>query len=218
MSDLTNKVYAGEGATAEDILLGQVYEQYNDLVDMVREHRANDNEEDTLKALLSDEAEYAKYPELAEKIAIAAAAREQLAQLDADIQTIAAGIVAENSDSDFDVDKSRLAIRVARSEGMEKYKSTLSVFETLGHVTVTREFGKSDDVEFTDEYGKSLLELDYWPTVRAPKSGDSSTGNSDAAIIRKWAEENGIAVPARGRIPAEVRSQYEAANSTPTAE
>lgn len=33
-----------------------------------------------------------------------------------------------------------------------------------------------------------------------------------AADIRAWAEQNGMPVPARGRIPAEVREAYDAAN------
>jgi hypothetical protein len=31
-------------------------------------------------------------------------------------------------------------------------------------------------------------------------------------VIRAWAIENGISVPARGRIPGEVERQYNAAN------
>lgn len=34
---------------------------------------------------------------------------------------------------------------------------------------------------------------------------------SDAAVIRAWARENGVDCPDRGRIPAPVREQYEAA-------
>lgn len=42
--------------------------------------------------------------------------------------------------------------------------------------------------------------------------GTRSTKTSDARAIRDWAREQGLDVPARGRIPAEVRAQYEAAN------
>lgn len=38
----------------------------------------------------------------------------------------------------------------------------------------------------------------------------SSGGSSNAAEIRAWAQSNGIEVPERGRIPANVREQYEA--------
>ncbi|WP_460843850.1 histone-like nucleoid-structuring protein Lsr2 [Nocardioides marmoraquaticus] len=41
-------------------------------------------------------------------------------------------------------------------------------------------------------------------------AGRSQTG--DAKAIREWAQGQGIDVPARGRIPAELREQYEAAN------
>ncbi len=39
----------------------------------------------------------------------------------------------------------------------------------------------------------------------------AKTGGSDAAAIRVWAHENGIAVPARGRIPAAIVEQYRSA-------
>lgn len=38
-------------------------------------------------------------------------------------------------------------------------------------------------------------------------------GTADAADIRAWARENGIQVPARGRIPAPIRDSYLAARS-----
>ena len=37
-------------------------------------------------------------------------------------------------------------------------------------------------------------------------------GGASAKEIREWAHANGHAVPERGRIPADVRSAYEAAN------
>lgn len=42
-------------------------------------------------------------------------------------------------------------------------------------------------------------------------SGASSNGPS-AAEVRAWAKENGYTVPDRGRIPADVRSAYDAAH------
>lgn len=43
--------------------------------------------------------------------------------------------------------------------------------------------------------------------------GRSGAGrSSDAARIRDWAKENGYEVSERGRIPADVRAAYEAAN------
>jgi hypothetical protein len=40
------------------------------------------------------------------------------------------------------------------------------------------------------------------------RSSRSAKPKRDPRMIRAWAEENGIAVPARGRIPAEVERQY----------
>jgi hypothetical protein len=44
------------------------------------------------------------------------------------------------------------------------------------------------------------------------RRGSGATGGAggEAAKIRAWAEANGIAVSARGRIPADVREKYEA--------
>ena len=47
---------------------------------------------------------------------------------------------------------------------------------------------------------------------RTRASGAASAGSSPAEI-RAWAAENGYEVSARGRVPAEVRAAYEAANS-----
>lgn len=45
-------------------------------------------------------------------------------------------------------------------------------------------------------------------------SGRSTSGVvSDAKAIRAWAEENDVAVPARGRIPAAVVEQWKAARA-----
>ncbi|PFG20604.1 histone-like nucleoid-structuring protein Lsr2 [Serinibacter salmoneus] len=50
---------------------------------------------------------------------------------------------------------------------------------------------------------------------KAPARGASkgrSSGRGDAALIREWAGAHGYQVSERGRIPAEVRAAYEAAN------
>jgi hypothetical protein len=41
----------------------------------------------------------------------------------------------------------------------------------------------------------------------------SSNGQRDPKAIRRWAEENGVRVPSRGRIPREVEEQYNRAIS-----
>ena len=50
---------------------------------------------------------------------------------------------------------------------------------------------------------------------RATKVGSRATSKrataGDAKAIRDWARQHGIDVPSRGRIPAEVRAQYESA-------
>lgn len=44
------------------------------------------------------------------------------------------------------------------------------------------------------------------------RSTPTAIGGASAKEIREWAHANGHAVPERGRIPADVRSAYEAAN------
>ena len=51
------------------------------------------------------------------------------------------------------------------------------------------------------------------PTARRSRPKKTSTSRSarakrDPKLIRAWATENGIAVPARGRIPVDVERQY----------
>lgn len=53
-------------------------------------------------------------------------------------------------------------------------------------------------------------------TVRAGKAGrkalSPSNGQSLSQSVRQWAATNGIAVPARGRLPQSVIAQYQAAH------
>ena len=47
---------------------------------------------------------------------------------------------------------------------------------------------------------------------RGRRSSAATNGSASAKEIRDWARENGYSVPERGRIPAEVRSAYDAAH------
>jgi hypothetical protein len=47
---------------------------------------------------------------------------------------------------------------------------------------------------------------------RRTTSSRSTKAKRDPKVIRAWATENGIAVPARGRIPGDVERQYNEAN------
>jgi hypothetical protein len=47
---------------------------------------------------------------------------------------------------------------------------------------------------------------------RSRSSSAASNGRGSAAEIRQWARDHGYDVPARGRVAAEVRSAWEAAN------
>jgi hypothetical protein len=56
--------------------------------------------------------------------------------------------------------------------------------------------------------------------VRAGRATASSTAKAarpatriDAKAVREWAQANGVAVSARGRVPSEVVDQYQAANN-----
>ncbi len=53
------------------------------------------------------------------------------------------------------------------------------------------------------------------PNRRRPKATRSSRATRakrEPKVIRAWAHENGLAVPARGRIPGEVERRYNEAN------
>ncbi|MDP3967761.1 MAG: Lsr2 family protein [Nocardioides sp.] len=47
---------------------------------------------------------------------------------------------------------------------------------------------------------------------RRTRSSSSSSSGPSAADVRAWGRENGYDVPERGRIPAELREAYDAAN------
>lgn len=47
--------------------------------------------------------------------------------------------------------------------------------------------------------------------ARSTRKAAGRSASGDAKAIREWAQAQGIDVPARGRIPAELREQYEAA-------
>ena len=48
--------------------------------------------------------------------------------------------------------------------------------------------------------------------LRTTPSSRSTRAKRDPKVIRAWATEHGIAVPARGRIPGDVERQYNEAN------
>ena len=57
------------------------------------------------------------------------------------------------------------------------------------------------------------VSMDGQPSRRSrrsttPSSSRSARAMRDPKVIRAWATENGIAVPARGRIPGDVERQY----------
>lgn len=47
---------------------------------------------------------------------------------------------------------------------------------------------------------------------RGRKSSTGSKSDYDAKAVRQWATDNGLDVPARGRIPGEIVEQYKAAH------
>jgi hypothetical protein len=57
----------------------------------------------------------------------------------------------------------------------------------------------------------------FWEAARPSRNGHSAAGSRngtrgrgdrDPKAIRVWAQQNGIAVPARGRIPGAIEEQY----------
>ena len=80
--------------------------------------------------------------------------------------------------------------------------------------------GVEYSIDLTEKNAEKLREVlsvyvDAGQRVAGRKRrGAGSTGAvSDAPKVRAWAKENGIEVPERGRIPADVRKQYEEATA-----
>lgn len=101
--------------------------------------------------------------------------------------------------------------------------------ETPGTETVTFALdGSAYEIDICEQHGRELRDsfATYVGAARrstgrsAGRSGSSvggrrrrSRGSGEAARIRDWARSQGLAVPERGRIPAELAEKYAAANS-----
>lgn len=84
--------------------------------------------------------------------------------------------------------------------------------------------GKSYEIDLSDENAAKLREV-LAPWVSAARRSGRGTAvptpvktagahrSGEALAIRKWAQDNGIEVSSRGRISAELRSRYLAAQS-----
>jgi len=83
--------------------------------------------------------------------------------------------------------------------------------------------GVSYEIDLTTEHAAELRDaLAHWvanarktsgrPAGRAARGARNTGRSSDATKIREWARANGHNVPERGRISADIRSAYEAAN------
>jgi len=53
------------------------------------------------------------------------------------------------------------------------------------------------------------------PRTTKPSRSPKVRAKRDPKVIRAWATDNGVAVPARGRIPGEVERQYNQAHRRP---
>ncbi len=81
--------------------------------------------------------------------------------------------------------------------------------------------GTSYEIDLNDSHASALREA-LAPYVghgrkvgRAARRGAraaAATGGASAKEIREWARDNGFTVPERGRIPADVREAFDAAN------
>ena len=96
--------------------------------------------------------------------------------------------------------------------------------ETPGTETVTFALdGSSYEIDVCEPHGKELRDA-FAPFVGAARrgSGRSSSrgggrrrrrgGSGEAAQIREWARSQGLSVPERGRVPAELAEKYAAAH------
>lgn len=80
--------------------------------------------------------------------------------------------------------------------------------------------GVSWEIDLSDEHYREMEEdFAKWETYARRSGGRARTrrttsggSSAESAKIREWARSQGIEVSDRGRIPAAVRKQYEAAN------
>lgn len=81
--------------------------------------------------------------------------------------------------------------------------------------------GANYEIDLTDDHAAALREAlaPYVGHARkvgrggsAKRSAAKAAGGASAAEVRDWARSNGYDVPDRGRIPAEVRDAFDAAN------
>ncbi|WP_250442673.1 Lsr2 family protein [Actinotalea sp. C106] len=75
--------------------------------------------------------------------------------------------------------------------------------------------GTNYEIDLTDEHRDDFLRaLEPFITAGRKTAGSrsraTSKGSSDAAVVREWGRANGFKVPDRGRIPADVRTAYDA--------
>jgi hypothetical protein len=102
--------------------------------------------------------------------------------------------------------------------------------DTSGDTTIDFALdGTSYEIDVCDQHGRQLRDsfADYVGAARRAGSGGgraggrrsgrgragSGGGRRRTAEVREWARANGLAVSERGRIPAKVMEQYEAANA-----
>jgi hypothetical protein len=97
--------------------------------------------------------------------------------------------------------------------------------ETPGTETISFALdGSGYEIDVCDAHGRELRDA-FAPFVGAARRGNGRTGRStsprrrgrrsgsgEAAQIREWARGQGLAVPERGRVPAELAEKYAAAH------
>ena len=96
--------------------------------------------------------------------------------------------------------------------------------ETPGTETISFALdGSSYEIDVCDDHGRELRDA-FAPFVGAARRGGGRGGrpsgrrrarrggSSEAAQIREWARSQGLAVPERGRVPAELAEKYAAAH------
>ena len=62
------------------------------------------------------------------------------------------------------------------------------------------------------EFVEAGRHLKSTPAAATARSSRGRSSGPDAAAIRRWANETGVPVSVRGRVSADVRAQYAAAN------
>ena len=101
-------------------------------------------------------------------------------------------------------------VTVALEDDLDGGPAVETVRFAVGGVDYEIDLNKKNAAAFRKKLAPFIEHARRAGRGRSRRGGRSAAGRGRSAAIRAWAGEQGIAVNARGRIPADVVEQYEA--------